>query len=113
MRVKNSPPPKEHCNFYKVFYSRVSVYNLAKQRKGGPPLFEERYTLTTTFLFQLFIIQYSSAYATSLFIKYTPLALSCILKSIFQQGKLGPPPFQMRQGFAISLRIALDWFIVI
>ena len=47
MRVKNSPPPKEHCNFYKVFYSLVSVYNLTKQRNGGPPF--QRRSASRTF----------------------------------------------------------------
>ena len=62
---------------------------------------------------KLFIIQYSSAYATSLFIKNTPPCTTVHFKINSPPSKAWSPPFQRRSGFAISLRIALDWFLLI
>ena len=47
-RVKELSTTQGTLIFIKVFYSFESVLKQVKQRKGGPPLFEERRFIKTT-----------------------------------------------------------------
>ena len=53
MRGKELSTAQEILLFHSVFYSLKSASKLVNQRKGGPPLFEERQTVALNFLFHL------------------------------------------------------------
>ena len=50
MRGKELSTAQEILLFHSVFYSLKSASKLVNQRKGGPPLFEERQTVAFNFL---------------------------------------------------------------
>ena len=53
MRGKELSTAQEILLFHSVFYSLKSASKLVNQRKGGPPLFEERQTVAFNFCVHL------------------------------------------------------------